>query len=211
MKKRWRLILVPALASAILLRLSFPKPSFYPLAFFALVPFFTILMRLERPGDGLWSGLIFGWTFHYSNIFWLNTLAAYNPFIYVGIFLMGIYLGLYGGLFGWAAVLLNKKSPRYSFILFPSLWVAVEYLRNMGQLSFPWSYLSATQAHNLPLIQICDITGVWGVSFIVALVNATLADWGISLKRRQPGREMILASTITIILLAGRSSMAFFA
>jgi len=201
MKKNFLMLAGPALISALLLRLSFPKPSLYPLAFFALVPFFFTLMHLERPLDGLLCGAIFGIAFHYSNIFWLNTLSAYNSFIYIGIALLGIYLGLYGALFGWLSVLLKKGLRRITFLLFASLWVSVEYLRNVGQLSFPWSYLSATQAHNLPLIQICDITGVWGVSFLLAIINAALADFFLSLKTRHSLREGLTPPAVALTLL----------
>jgi len=201
MKRNFWMLAGPALISALLLRLSFPKPSLYPLTFFALVPFFSALMRLERPRDGLLCGAIFGIAFHYSNIFWLNTISTYNPFIYIGIALVGLYLGLYGALFGWVTILLKKGLRRITFLLFASLWVSVEYLRNVGQLSFPWSYLSATQAHNLPLIQICDITGVWGVSFLLAIINAALADFFLSLKAHRSLKESLTSPAVALALL----------
>ena len=174
MKKKAYFIIFAPVASAILLRLAFPKTAFYPFAFFALVPFIYLLFNLKNPKAGLLCGAIFGFTFHYANIFWLNTIAAYNPFAIIGIFLLGVYLGLYSAVFGWGSVLLIRRNPRFSFILLPCLWVVLEYIRNVGQLAFPWSYLAATQAGNPLFIQICDVTGVWGVSFLVALVNVVL-------------------------------------
>ena len=161
--------------SGFLARLAFPKPAFSFLAYVALVPVLLLLLRISRPRQGFLYGLCFGFTFYYSNIFWLNTLATYNPYIPIGIFLLGAYLGLYGGIFGWATVLLKNRSPRLFFILIPSVWIMLEYLRNVGQLAFPWSDLSSTQSKNMLLIQICDITGIWGVSFLIMMINVSLA------------------------------------
>lgn len=202
MIKRFGILAAPALLSAILLRLCFPKPSLYPLAFAALVPFFAALMKMERPREGLIIGFVFGFVFHYSNIFWLNTLAHYNTFIYIGILLMGIYLGLSGALFGWLAVLLIKRHPHIILFFYPSLWVAIEYLRNIGQLSFPWSYLSATQAANLPFIQMCSFTGVWGVSFMLALANMALAISFIRIRERRKIKEIIFAPFWIAVIIA---------
>jgi len=163
------------LVSGILARAAFPEPALSFTAFFALVPVLLLLLRLPHPRQGFLYGLCFGFAFHYANIFWLNTLATYNPYIPIGIFLLGAYLGLYGAVFGWAAVLLKNRSPRLSFLLIPSVWVILEYMRNVGQLAFPWSYLSATQSKNTLLIQVCDIAGIWGVSFLLMMINVSLA------------------------------------
>jgi apolipoprotein N-acyltransferase len=53
--------------------------------------------------------------------------------------------------------------------------VVLEYVRNIGQLAFPWSFLSTTQWNRLPLIQICDITGPWIISYFIVLVNVVIA------------------------------------
>lgn len=202
MIKKYGKLAAPALLSAILLRLCFPKPSLYPLAFVALVPFFISLMKMERPREGLIIGFIFGFTFHYSNISWLNTLAYYNTFIYIGILLLGIYLGLSGALFGWLAVLLKRRAPKTALFFYPSLWVAIEYLRNMGQLSFPWSYISASQAANLPFIQICSITGIWGVSFLLALSNTAFAISFLRIRERRKIGDIILTPFWIAVVIA---------
>ncbi|MDD2752708.1 MAG: apolipoprotein N-acyltransferase, partial [Candidatus Omnitrophica bacterium] len=53
----------------------------------------------------------------------------------------------------------------------PCAWVILEYTRSYLFTGFPWSLLGYTQYHYLPIIQIADITGAWGVSFLVILVN----------------------------------------
>jgi len=56
----------------------------------------------------------------------------------------------------------------------PLLWVALEYVRTFLFSGFPWELLGYTQFDLLPLIQISDITGVYGVSFFIVLANAVI-------------------------------------
>ncbi|MBN1902769.1 apolipoprotein N-acyltransferase [Candidatus Sumerlaeota bacterium] len=174
----YKKISIPAIfsiISAVLLRLSFPKTGYSPLVFFAMVPFLLILLQTTKSRNAFLWGWFFGSSFYYMNIFWLNTLSTYNSFIPIGIVFLGILLGLSMGVFGWIGFFLHKYYPRFSFILLPCLWVLLEYIRNIGQLAFPWSYLSTTQWKNLFLIQVMDITGPWIISFLIVLVNIVLA------------------------------------
>ena len=59
-------------------------------------------------------------------------------------------------------------------IAFPAVWVAFEYVRAYFLTGFPWALLGYTQYRTLPLLQIADITGVYGVSFLIVLVNIFL-------------------------------------
>jgi len=82
----------------------------------------------------------------------------------------------------------------------PILWVALEYLRSFLLTGFPWANLGHSQYLNLPIIQMADITGVYGLSFVILLVNATLVgvlhQWS---KRVFPFKEVI----VTVIILLG--------
>jgi apolipoprotein N-acyltransferase len=57
-------------------------------------------------------------------------------------------------------------------LLAPPLWVSLEYIRGFLFSGFPWELLGYSQYLTLPLVQIADITGVYGVSFLIVLVNA---------------------------------------
>jgi apolipoprotein N-acyltransferase len=59
-------------------------------------------------------------------------------------------------------------------LFIPSLWVILEYIRSHLFTGFPWALLGYSQYLNLPIIQIADITGVWGVSFLVMMVNVLI-------------------------------------
>ena len=55
-----------------------------------------------------------------------------------------------------------------------SWWVILEWIRSWIFTGFPWNLLAATQWKNLNLIQICEYTGIYGLSFLVILVNTAL-------------------------------------
>jgi len=54
----------------------------------------------------------------------------------------------------------------------------LEYSRSVFLTGFPWIPLGYSQYRNLPVIQIADVTGVWGVSFLVIAVNYAVYFWG---------------------------------
>jgi len=85
-----------------------------------------------------------------------------------------LYLALYFGLFGLFISTFNFKLSTLNFLVIPSAWVLLEYARSHLFTGFPWALLAYSQYLNLPAIQIADITGAWGVSFLVMLVNALI-------------------------------------
>ena len=87
--------------------------------------------------------------------------------------LLAAYLSLYTGLFGLGICWLCRSGIRLA-LLAPALWVALEYLRTVLFTGFPWELLGYAQWQWLPLIQIADITGVYGISFWTVAANAAL-------------------------------------
>ncbi|MBM3254532.1 MAG: hypothetical protein FJZ16_09785, partial [Candidatus Omnitrophica bacterium] len=110
-------------------------------------------------------------------IFYLITIYWIVHVTLIGLILLVLYLSLYFGVFG---MLIRKVSnvsevSRVSGIVFlfiaPAMWVSLEYIRSHILSGFGWALLGYSQTLNLPLIQISDITGAYGVSYLVVLVN----------------------------------------
>ncbi|MCD4825977.1 MAG: hypothetical protein K8S55_15405 [Phycisphaerae bacterium] len=156
------------LLSVVLLTVSFAPFDCWYLAYFALVPWALAMAggvhRRRTIFLGWFSGLIF-WAF---NLYWL-TLPTVPGYV-AGV----LYLSLY-----WlAASLLVRAAMKRNWpmwITLPILWVALEFVRG-HVISFTWFYLAQTQYAQLPVIQIADIAGEYGVSFFVAMVNGLLID-----------------------------------
>ncbi|MBI4335574.1 MAG: apolipoprotein N-acyltransferase [Candidatus Omnitrophica bacterium] len=158
--------------SGILLALAYPVFNLEFLAFFAFVPLFFAIKNVSARKAFLLAyltGIIF-WT---VTIYWLIHVTL------IGLILLVLYLSLYFGIFGifFKLVTDDKKgrpqgaAPTFNFVLIPIAWVFLEYLRSTLITGFPWALLGYSQYLNLPFIQIADIFGVWGVSFLVMMVN----------------------------------------
>ena len=66
------------------------------------------------------------------------------------------------------------RTPGRCLITMPLLWVALEYTRTFAFTGFPWALLGHSQYLRLHLIQIADLFGAYGVSFLIALSNTAV-------------------------------------
>jgi apolipoprotein N-acyltransferase len=88
------------------------------------------------------------------------------------LFLFALYVGLYHALFGALLGAVHRtRSRNVTLSTVPVIWVAVELAR-ARVTSFPWDLLGYTQVDNLFLTKLAPLTGVMGLSFVVACVNA---------------------------------------
>ena len=162
-----------ALLSSCLLILSFPKFDFAFLAWIALVPLLIALrgksLTLAYPLSAL-TGTCF-WMGH---CYWINVVPG---FTWLDFTLCGLYLGSYFGLFAVVVCFISRHTRLPLLLTAPVVWVAVEYLRaHAGFLGVPWALLGHSQYRNLLLIQLASLTGVYGISFLIAMVNVTVSE-----------------------------------
>jgi apolipoprotein N-acyltransferase len=179
--------LLAAGVSGLLLTLAFPKFNQPVLAFCAIVPLLTALRTASFAG-GFKLGFVAGLVHFVSLVYW----AAYTMKIYGQLplylcipllVLLAAYLALYPALF--AGLTTSIRSPLWLLLFIPAFWTASEYLRGALFSGFPWELLGYAHYRSLPLIQIADITGIYGVSFWLALVNAALLLAGLGLRRQR--------------------------
>jgi apolipoprotein N-acyltransferase len=183
-----------ALFSATLFIFSFPPFNLSFLAWVAFIPLFFLLEELTRREVFLFyflSGLIF-WLFH---IWWITYIT------YLGYSLLVIYLGFFFGFFGLLLKYLREKTRYPLIFLAPSIWILFEFIRTYLFTGFPWSLLGYSQWRNIPLIQISSITGVYGVSFLIVMINAAVYDFAFS-KTKKHLRNLILSILIIIVIVA---------
>jgi len=193
-----------SLFSGILLILSFPNFDVEVLAWVALVPLFY-----SMEGKGYRHSFILGFltgVISFLGILYWIIVAVHTygnvPLIPSGLILLllVVYLSLFIGGFACLTRFIQIRSGLQTILFTPVLWVALEYLRSFLLTGFPWANLGYSQYLNLPFIQIADITGPYGPSFVILLVNATL--FGVlhqRSKRTFPLKEVI----ITVVILLG--------
>ncbi len=193
-----------SLLSSLLLILSFPNFDLEFLAWFALVPLFHSIEG-KSVSRSFKLGLLTGILSFLGIIYWI--IVAVHTYGNISLILSGLillllvfYLSLFIGTFTGLTRLIQDRSGVQTILFTPFLWVALEYLRSFLLTGFPWANLGYSQYLNLPFIQMADITGTYGLSFVIVLVNATffvvLRPWP---KKTFPFKEVI----ITVITLLG--------
>jgi apolipoprotein N-acyltransferase len=140
---------------------------------------------------------------------WIWTVSAFNVFDYL---LLGVvYLPLYIALWTLGLALVQHHRVLPFSVFAGSLWVALEYTRsNFGFLAFPWMLLGHSQFLQHALVQVSAFTGVYGLSFLIVVVNVALAQAIRSLLRmRQINRiavrclawRPLVGSSLTVLAL----------
>lgn len=177
-KEGFMLPIILSVLSGVLLVLSQPPFNLGHLSWFCLVPLF-IALNGKTLRQSFFYGFITGIIYFAGLIYWLFPVSM--PASIFGTGFLIIYLSLFFACF----CLFFRRSTfnvqhstlfplRYAFSA-SVLWISLEYIRTIGILGFPWGLIAYSQWKNLTLIQIVDITGVYGVSFVIVLFNAALA------------------------------------
>ncbi len=194
------------LVSSGLLALAYPTPDWWLLAWVALAPLFASAF-VRSPRQALGDGWLMGTVFFVLLLRWLDhTFRNYSaipwPLTWLPIAGLAGYCGLY---FGLVAALVSwlrlRLGAGWALAMAPFLWVAGEWIRGQILSGFPWGLLGYSQYRQLSLIQIAEITGVYGVSFLLVAANAALA--GMAALPRAPWwRNLLGVGAAGALLLA---------
>ena len=165
-RPHWQL----ALLSGVLVGLSYPPLHLGFFAWFGLIPLIHILLNI-KPRQAIQLAFLASITANFISLYWigLNSGAGFIP-VFASLVGAILYLGIFWSGLGYFVSFLEKRNSKGLLVL-PFAWVAMELLRSLGALGFPWINLGLTQTEYLPLIQIADITGSYGISFWIVLIN----------------------------------------
>ena len=155
---------------------SFPPGKLDWIIWFALVPLLKSLDD-EHPSQALRLGFIAGLSHYLTLIYWiivvLRSYGGLNLLLSIcTLFLLCLYLSLYPALFSY--LFCRIKGSGLTALFAACIWVGLEYIRANVLTGFPWCLLGYTQFRHLNLIQIADLTGVYGLSFFIVLSNAII-------------------------------------
>lgn len=204
--------LVLAGASGLFLPLSFPNYDLGLLAWIALVPLHWALDGKSKQ-QAFWIGWLSGTIAFTGMMSWvvttMNTYGKVPLVISYGIMLLlTVYLGLYVAIYSAGAVWLRTLIPRYGLFAVPCLWVSLELIRTYALSGLPWGLLGYSQYRQVEVIQIADHMGVYGVSFLIVLVNVALAEllsWLMPLLRGFRPAKLPWELVAVTVLLVGLS------
>ncbi len=156
-------------ATALMLTVIQPPLSWSFLAWVAMVPFILICRPQTKPKKLFIISFLVSLCYWLGNIYWMGYVTP------LGWATFCLYTAL---LWPILAISLRycrtKKIPL--FLAAPILIVGIERLQGLFLGGFFWRFLAHSQYANLTLIQIADIFGAAGVSFLIAMVNGLIAD-----------------------------------
>jgi len=199
--------IVLTVSSAILLTFAFPQYDIWILAWAGLIPLFFVVSKNNMKRVFLWCWFS-GSLFFFLTINWITqTMTQFGGMpswlSFMALLLLSVYLGAYTGLFGYLSRYISDKTSIPLPAAAPFVWVSLEFFKAHLLSGFPWASLGYSQYKFLQIIQIADITGVYGVSFLIVAVNAGL--FGIFTLRTEKGlidrRRIVTISSVTFLFV----------
>lgn len=171
LKEREKLFL--ATLSGLMLTASFPPGDAGWMAWFALLPLLFSLNRTP-PSGAFRLGFVAGMAHYLTLVYWVIVAMSHygglNLVISTSVMvLLCLYLSLYPAFFSYLCVLFEAK--RFFAFQMAAVWVLLEYLRGKLLTGFPWCLLGYTQYSFTDLIQVADLVGVYGLSFVIVALN----------------------------------------
>lgn len=192
---------------------SFPKFGQPQFAWIALAPLIVaVSVRATAPAYTAWAGMrlgvLAGWAAFSGTLYWtVDTMTHYGglstPVAIGAAGLLVVYLALYVGAF---AALVGASVRRFGVAgvwASPCYWVALEWTRGWAGGGFPWVPLGSSQATALPVAQLASVTGVYGLSWLVALVSTAAAALALSRARAETRRASAVGVLLVAVVAAG--------
>ncbi len=118
------------------------------------------------------------------------------------LLLLASYLSLYRGVWAWL-YRWGEDQGLTNWWWGLALWVALEYLQTFLLTGFPWMLLGYGLEPTRYLLQLVDITGVYGLSALIVLVNLGFCAALQSLTRMQLIWQPVLAALVAFGVALG--------
>jgi apolipoprotein N-acyltransferase len=201
----WRWLL--ALVSGAALALAYPDYNLSLLGWVALAGLIWCALG-ARPLQAVVRGLLFGMTYYTLSLPWIYTvLREYGPvpaWQAAGLLgLLSLAASVFCIVFATLVAWVSRRNEHLALLAAPFLWVALEFGRShLPDIGFPWNLLGYTASDNLALLQLTSLTGIYGLSLVVAGYNALLLWFLRSLGGRGIKGPALAWSGATLALLA---------
>lgn len=176
-KKPVLLLAFLSVVSGGLLALSIPNELFVwgnPLfGIIALVPLYLALRFAKNYKEAFFIGMLFGGTAHGCSSFWLWFFKGFRLWTLGSTTLA--YMVVYAFL-GWYLFGTLTRGGTLRPFLFALVWAVFEYAKSFGFLGYPWGLLPYSWNTILPFNQAAELFGIYMFSFVLAFLNACIAE-----------------------------------
>jgi apolipoprotein N-acyltransferase len=168
---------LPFIATATMLTVIQPTISWASLAWVSFVPFILACSPDTRPRRLILVSYVISLFYWLGNLYWIVpvTIAGWIAFcLYTAVLWPILAMSL--------RYCRAKKVPL--FLATAVLIVAIERLQGLFLGRFFWRFLAHSQFQNITIIQIADIFGTAGLSFLIAMVNGIVAELIIAARQK---------------------------
>jgi apolipoprotein N-acyltransferase len=198
--------LILAALSGTILSLSFRDAHSSIYSWFCLALLFWSVLG-ARTWIAFFCGFLHGLSFVLTCVPWIavvlsvhggmSTTAGWGVLV-----LIASVWGCAIGVCTWSVLRLSRLQTSWALLGAPFLWISTEVFRAyLPEISFPWALLGYPAAGNPALVQLTTITGIYGVSFLVAAVNSLLL-WVVAATPEKKKNRLVVTGGAIIILLA---------
>jgi apolipoprotein N-acyltransferase len=199
----WIRHVAAAVASGLLLAAALPSLDLSALAWVGLVPLLLVTRRSSVRSAFL-TGWLAGITFFVAVTYWIvHTIGHYTalpaPLAAVLLLLMSAVLGLYFGAFAGGVRWMQRRALPWVYLA-PALWVVLEWMRAWFVVGFGWGTLATSQWRFTDLVQMVEVTGVYGVSALIVFFNAVVAAV-VVVRGRLERRHVMALSLLTLLMI----------
>jgi apolipoprotein N-acyltransferase len=197
--------LLPIL-TGLLLTASFPRADQGYLAWVAFIPLAAFVFRVPGTKGAFGGGFIAGFLEFFLLLVWMPAVLAHygglSPALawFAYALLIGV-LACYPAAACALAKFVHKRCGEASILFFPAIWIIFEYAASFSPFrGLPWLLAGYSQSRFLTIIQVADITGVYGISFLLVWTAAAVV---LFLKRRGRGFLAWVPVVAACALMAG--------
>jgi apolipoprotein N-acyltransferase len=170
---RLLLVFVLPMSSALLLYLCYFPVAWGALGWVALVPFLLLVRTSMGNFFRYTTAFAIGYAFYSPVLQWMRVA---DDRMYITWLALAAYCAIYFPLGLFLVRFMDRKTRLPLVVSVPVVWTALEFFRSTFCTGFSWYQLGHTQHDHLAVIQIADITGAYGVTFLLAAFNALIVE-----------------------------------
>lgn len=199
-KNRYLLNIIAIFLSALIYFYSSGLNDLWILAWFAPLPILLLSLYEQKTWLVFIAAILAYFLGGINSLYYLQT---FMPVRVIAMILLGTLVNsiFFAVIILFARYVIKKSQSWLSIIFFPSAWVIFEFLTSRLSSAGTLDSIAYSQLKFLPIIQLASLTGIWGISFILALVPSGLATaWYLRKDRRQ--LSIILGLLVAVVGLS---------
>jgi apolipoprotein N-acyltransferase len=199
----WLRFFMAALSGAVL---SLSYTGFY-LSIFSWFSVAILLLAVlgARPMTAFACGFLHAMAFVLLSVPWFAIVLYLHGGVsraggWAVLLLIAAAWGILTGSFAWVVQRLSRRSMTLACVGAPFVWVTFEFIRGqLPEIGFPWNLLGYPAGGNAGLVQITSVTGIYGLSFLVAAFNSLLA-WSAAAEAPLLQRRFAVPGIAAVVL-----------